>query len=61
MKYKMLLTALAFVAFTTAGMAGETAKAGCCKSSTECSKSSDAGKSKTEKSTKEVKNKVVKK
>lgn len=61
MKTKIILTALAFVAFTTAGIAGE-AKGGCCKENTECSKSKDASKTKTDgKTAKTVKTADVKK
>lgn len=47
MKTKLFITALAFIAYTTVGMAGESKKGECCKSETACcksDKSKDAGK-----------------
>lgn len=51
MKTKILLTALAFVAFTTAGMAGDASKSCCSKDKTECCKGKDADKSKADSKT----------
>lgn len=47
MKTKIFLTALAFVTFSVAGMAGETKSCSCSKDKTECSKGKEAGKTKT--------------
>jgi len=59
MKTKIFLTALAFVAFTTVGFAGDANKSDCCKSKTECCKEKKADKAektaKTEKTAKEKK------